>query len=243
MKLFGRYMYTQVGALLINCLLFMLMQGFLATGAELNTGKHYNTINFIPHHQDDPLLSETIKPDTPIEPAAPPPTSQAIDTVMQPVAAQQARALQSSLKGITVAAIPTPKPNVPLSIGTLQPIQAPIASTPINTTPTPVGSGSAPKGNTGQTDRDFLPLVQVPPRYPRIPFRNGVTGYVVVSFTITKEGTIANPTVIESKPKRVFNDAAIEAVSRFKYKPRIVGGRPVAVDGVKKRFTFDIRRR
>ena len=48
-----------------------------------------------------------------------------------------------------------------------------------------------------------------------------------VEFTIMEDGSVANPSVIDAEPKRLFNRNAIRAILRWKFKPRIVDGQPV----------------
>lgn len=62
-------------------------------------------------------------------------------------------------------------------------------------------------------------LVMVPPRYPGGALSNGVEGCANIGFTITPEGTIADPFVIKAFPARVFDQSSIEAALKFKYKP------------------------
>lgn len=94
----------------------------------------------------------------------------------------------------------------------------------------------------GTGDGDFLPMVKVPPQYPRRALRNGIEGWVIVSFTVTTDGSVRNPKVVDGKPKGVFDQSAINAVMKFKYKPRMVAGQAVEVQGVQNKFTFKLKR-
>jgi protein TonB len=51
---------------------------------------------------------------------------------------------------------------------------------------------------------------------------------------------VINPTVIESDPPSVFDSAAINAASKFKYKPKMVNGTPVEVPGVRNIIRFEL---
>lgn len=99
-----------------------------------------------------------------------------------------------------------------------------------------------PGTGLGTGDGDFLPMVKVPPRYPRRALRNGIEGYVVVSFTVATDGRVKDPVVVESKPTGAFDQAAINAVLKFKYKPRVIAGQAVEVHGVQNKFTFKLKR-
>lgn len=90
---------------------------------------------------------------------------------------------------------------------------------------------------TGLADGEYVPIVKVAPVYPEIAVSRGIEGYVVVEFTVTPTGSVRDVIVVESSSE-LFNEAAIEATSQFKYKPRIVSGRPVEVSGVRNRITF-----
>lgn len=52
-------------------------------------------------------------------------------------------------------------------------------------------------------------------------------GYVVFTFDIEKDGTASNIKIIESVPKKLFDEEATKAIKRWKFKPKIVGGEPV----------------
>ncbi len=75
---------------------------------------------------------------------------------------------------------------------------------------------------------DIIPLVRIQPQYPRRAAIARIEGYVTIAFTITETGSVADPTVIESKPPRVFDREAIRAMLKWKFKPRVVDGVPVA---------------
>jgi protein TonB len=71
------------------------------------------------------------------------------------------------------------------------------------------------------------PLVRMPPRYPRTASRRGIEGVVKVAFTITKEGRVVNPRVLSSNPVGVFDKAALRAIKKWKFNPKIVNGQAV----------------
>ena len=86
---------------------------------------------------------------------------------------------------------------------------------------------------------DYLPIVRVAPVYPARALSRGLEGYVDMSFTVTTAGTVKDPVVMFSTSS-LFERAAIRAVLKFKYKPRVVDGVPVEVPNVKTRITFQI---
>jgi protein TonB len=50
---------------------------------------------------------------------------------------------------------------------------------------------------------------------------------VEVRFSITVEGAVENLSIASASPPDVFDRAAMEAVSRWRYDPRVVDDKPV----------------
>ena len=111
----------------------------------------------------------------------------------------------------------------------------------INVPPPPVAADVAIGGPGGMNiaEGDYLPIVRVAPVYPARALSRGIEGYVDMSFTVTTTGTVKDPVVMFSTSS-LFDRAAIRAVLKFKYKPRVVDGQPVEVPNVKTRITFKI---
>ena len=66
------------------------------------------------------------------------------------------------------------------------------------------------------------------PVFPDVPMRVRATGTVVVSFVLSKNGDVECPMVI-SGPQMLRN-VAIDAVRKYKYKPYLLNGDPVAIE-------------
>lgn len=81
----------------------------------------------------------------------------------------------------------------------------------------------------GPPDRDFMVISRLPPRYPYRAQRQGIEGWVRVSFLITEQGEVKDALVVDADPKDSFDQAALRAVAKWRFKPRIEDGRPVAV--------------
>ena len=79
------------------------------------------------------------------------------------------------------------------------------------------------------SDRDTIPLVRVPPDYPPRALNRGLEGWVQVQFTITGTGSVKDAVVVKSSSK-VFEEAALKSILRWRYNPKIENG--VAVDRV-----------
>lgn len=76
---------------------------------------------------------------------------------------------------------------------------------------------------------DLTPLTMLPPQYPPAALMRGTEGWVKVSFLVTEEGLVRDPVVIDAKPRSTFDDAATAAALRWRFKPVVQGGHPVAV--------------
>jgi protein TonB len=85
------------------------------------------------------------------------------------------------------------------------------------------GRGSVPQIG----DRDVIPLVRPPPDYPP---RANTEGWVKVQFSITLTGSVRDAFVVEGSPQGVFDAAALKAIARWRYTPKIENG--VAVERV-----------
>ena len=86
--------------------------------------------------------------------------------------------------------------------------------------------------------QDLIPLYVVQPVYPFRAVMKEVEGYVIVNFNVRANGTVQNPVVVESIPGTLFDEAALSAVAKFKFQPRMVGGDAIPVNDVQLRFVF-----
>ena len=75
--------------------------------------------------------------------------------------------------------------------------------------------------------------------YPPDALLKNVEGWVELEYVVTADGKVASITVVDSFPARVFDAAAIRALSRVRYKPVLQGGKPAAV-GTKIRIAFKL---
>jgi protein TonB len=90
-------------------------------------------------------------------------------------------------------------------------------------------------------DTDIIPLVRIEPEYPSRALSRDIEGWVEVEFTITAAGTVQDPVVVQAEPSSIFNRAALRAIRKWKYNPKVVDGVPVERPGVRVRLTFNIR--
>ena len=92
-------------------------------------------------------------------------------------------------------------------------------------------------------DGEYLPIVKVAPIYPRRAQTRGITGYCIVTYTVTTTGAIRDPYVeneSDCSPRGIFERASLKAAAKFKYKPRVVDGQAIEVAGVQNKFTYEL---
>ncbi len=78
------------------------------------------------------------------------------------------------------------------------------------------------------------------PRYPQQAREDGLEGYVVVEYRVSAEGAVLSPRVVESKPVAVFDQAALLAVSGWKYRPQVKDGVFVETPRIRSTLTFKL---
>ncbi|KDN27123.1 energy transducer TonB [Vibrio fortis] len=88
------------------------------------------------------------------------------------------------------------------------------------------------------TSQQVMPLYRVEPRYPAKALKRGAEGFVSLSFTIDETGRPTNIQVIGAEPRRMFERAAMRALKKWKYQPKIVNGKAVAQTGITVKIDF-----
>jgi protein TonB len=90
-------------------------------------------------------------------------------------------------------------------------------------------------------DGDVIPVVQPRPEYPARAISGNIEGWVQVRFNVTAIGTVRDAVVVASEPEAVFDDAALRAIARWRYNPRVHDGEAVERVGLQTiiRFTLE----
>jgi protein TonB len=91
-----------------------------------------------------------------------------------------------------------------------------------------------------QRDGDATPIVRIDPKYPPDAARDGREGWVKLQFTINEQGGVDDISVIDADPKRIFDREARRALSKWKYKPKIVDGKAVRQEGMFVQLDFKL---
>lgn len=112
-------------------------------------------------------------------------------------------------------ALPAFKPPFTAVAAAAQPEEASAAGS------SPAASPSAAQQQPVLEVGDIVLIQRVEPRFPVQAVREGIEqGSVTIKFTIETDGSVSNPTVTDAKPRRgIFDDAALRAVARWKFKP------------------------
>lgn len=109
----------------------------------------------------------------------------------------------------------------------------------VSVTPSFAGELSLGGARLSASDGEYLPIVKVPPEYPRRALSRNIEGSCIVEFTVTKTGSVRDPKVVECS-STLFEQTSMQAVLKFKYKPRVENGEPVEVPGVRNQFTYKL---
>lgn len=197
-------------AIVVNYGLFTLMKEMTTSDSSLyRDDNEILVLDFVRLKQEE-APPETVKREIPKKPPPPeeppPPTPTTAPKMTQPDVQQPKMDM--------------PRIDVPLNIAgqpylgdfSVEPAPAP--------SPAPVQPGP-------QMDDEVVPLVRIPPNYPRVAQRRGIEGVVTVAFTITRDGRVKDPVVVSANPENVFDNAAMTAILKWKFKPKVVDGEPV----------------
>ena len=92
---------------------------------------------------------------------------------------------------------------------------------------------------TAGSDRDIIPLVRINPDYPPRALSRGLQGWVIVQFTISATGTVKDAKVVDSS-NSIFDEAALKAIARWRYNPKVEEGVAVERVGVQTKLVFQL---
>ena len=92
--------------------------------------------------------------------------------------------------------------------------------------------------HTPDQDGPAVPLFVMQPKYPV--FEDGVrpTGWALVEFTVTTEGRVLNPSIVESKPGRVFDQVTLDVTPKWRFRPKVVEGQRIDQEHTRVRLVF-----
>jgi len=100
----------------------------------------------------------------------------------------------------------------------------------------------------GGPDIDFsgsgslVKRVVAPPVYPRRAATKGIEGYVDLMFDVTATGAVKNIRITAAQPVGVFENSAMAAIKKYKYKPQKIDGAPIATPNVQERIRYQMEK-
>ena len=89
-------------------------------------------------------------------------------------------------------------------------------------------------------NREVTPIFRINPSYPRQAALNQIEGFVILQFDITASGETDNISILQASPPQIFNSSAVQALKRWKYKPKIEDGKSVHQNNIKVQLDFTL---
>ena len=91
-----------------------------------------------------------------------------------------------------------------------------------------------------EVDQDAQVVRRINPVYPRRALSRKITGRVIITCVISKEGRVLNPVISHSNPKGYFEESCLATIKKLRYKPAMLDGKPVA-QRMEISYTFGLR--
>ena len=92
--------------------------------------------------------------------------------------------------------------------------------------------------HTPDQDGPAVPLFVMQPKYPVFPDGERPAGWALVEFTVTTDGRVLSPRIIESKPGRVFDQVTLDVTPKWRFRPKVVEGARVDQEKTRVRLVF-----
>ena len=103
----------------------------------------------------------------------------------------------------------------------------------------PDGLGSVPAVDFSQ-ESGAIPMYRTQPNYPIVAQQRGLEGWVLLTYDVDTSGTLSNIAVIDSEPRKIFDKEAVRALRKWKFKPAMTKGQPIASVGQTVKIEFNI---
>jgi protein TonB len=181
-----------------------------------------------------PMLKQAVKEPPPAkkEPIKPKAIVKSLQPIKKPVVVKKPAPAPKTQSNEIKDIIPVPKfepvPPAPPAkpappVVAPAPAAAPSAKSRATAKTTPVTTGHE-RDDSKTVISGVVPLLRVPPKYPSRAASRHIEGWVKVEFTIQTDGSVDNAVVVGSNPEDIFNDAALAAISQWKFKEKMVNG-------------------
>jgi periplasmic protein TonB len=244
-------------ALLINLALLLLIGALISQReAVLVSQTKPQPIEFIRITPKPPEQKTVLQPkQNKVVDSAPtqkPKDKSALPTPVKQLKAIKSKPLAKKVKKNNPISTPVKAPNIVIPDQATGPEFASIPGTNARlTAPPALGNGNktteakvahgdgAGAESGGSGIQGLTVLSRVEPRYPRIALERRLEGWVRLEIVVTTEGTVRDAKVIEASPKLTFDQAALEAIRRWRFKPTYKNGQAVEQRAVQ-RISFKL---
>jgi protein TonB len=201
-----RFIFALLGGLLITAAVFLFMQSLIKSRQQQDVVLPVYSIVDItrPEPQEEEPEPEEVEPEEPLE---------------EPV--------MDSLE----IAPPTPEPAADLDMPALDLAMGDIKIQSVGDRWSgPVGTGTGVvnlAGGGGEDAQGFIEVIPYDTRRPNVPdvaYQNRISGWVLVAFRVTADGSTRDVRVLDANPRGVFEEKVVAAVSDWKYRVNFYGG-------------------
>ncbi len=86
----------------------------------------------------------------------------------------------------------------------------------------------------------MIPLIRTTANYPSRALQRGLEGFVELSFTVDRFGSVVDPIVLNAVPEGIFERSALQSISKWKYSPAMNNGQAIETYDVRQRIVFQI---
>jgi protein TonB len=201
-----RFIFSLLGGLLITAAVFLFMQSLIKSRQQQEVLLPVHSIVEIlqPEPQEEEPEPEEVEPEEPLE-----------------------EPLMDSLE----IAPPTPEPAADLELPALDFAMGDIKIQSVGDRwRGPVGAGTGAvnlAGGGGEDAQGFIEVIPYDTRRPNVPdvaYQNRISGWVLVAFRVTANGSTRDVRVLDANPRGVFEEKVVAAVSDWKYRVNFYGG-------------------
>ncbi len=99
---------------------------------------------------------------------------------------------------------------------------------------------TSPQGVIPMANNVMIPLIRTTANYPSRALQREIEGFVELSFTVDRFGSVIDPIVINAVPEGIFERSALQSISKWKYSPAMNNGEAIATYDVRQRIVFQI---
>lgn len=192
----SRALPALVGALTISVVIFLFMQNLI--GAD--HGQDYS----LPVFQDVRIVQD--KPDQ--------------ERLEQPELQSEAQPEEPSSEPLSLAAPAVTETAAALDLAPLDLTLPVLDVAPGRTWSAPLAAKGIALEGSGQDARGYVEVVPYNTRRPNVPevaWRNRISGWVLVAFSVTADGKTRDVRVLDANPRGVFEETVVAAVQDWRY--------------------------